>query len=165
MVNHTEKEQKVPLELRIYNRLADAYEFTIPAGKSVTRTLQQFSAEGGEVEAAIEVKDAFPLDDHAYAALPKPRPIKVRLVTPGNLFLERALAADYSDDWVKVWVNRELVHASSDAPPCSLDQDRFAVTLQKGPNRILIKVGNFTDAWGFCLRTVEGGNGLTLAKE
>lgn len=94
ITNQTGKEQRVPVELRIGGRLADAFEFTLPTGKTITRTLRQFSAQGGEIEAVLDVKDAFALDNRAYAVLPKPKPIKVRLVTSGNLFLERALATD-----------------------------------------------------------------------
>jgi hypothetical protein len=94
ITNDSDQERRVPVELRISGRLADAYEFTVPAGKSITRTLKQFSSQGGEIEAFLDVKDAFPLDNHAYAVLPKPQPVKVRLVTGGNLFLEKALATD-----------------------------------------------------------------------
>jgi hypothetical protein len=94
VLNDTKDERIVPVELRIGERLLDAYEIKIPPGKSVTRTLRQFSGQGGEVEVVLDVKDAFPLDNRAYAVLPKPRPIKVRLVTEANLFLERALATD-----------------------------------------------------------------------
>jgi Ca-activated chloride channel homolog len=40
--------------------------------------------------------DALALDDVAYAVAPLPRPRRVLLVTPGNPFLERSLAADDS---------------------------------------------------------------------
>ncbi len=40
--------------------------------------------------------DALALDDVAYAVAPLPRPRRVLLVTAGNLFLERSLAADDS---------------------------------------------------------------------
>jgi hypothetical protein len=92
--NQTKADQKVPLELRMGGHLLDAYEFTIAAGQTTTRTLRQFSAEGGPIEAIIDFKDAFPLDNKAYAILPRPQAVKVRLVTPGNPFLERALATD-----------------------------------------------------------------------
>ena len=58
ITNDSEKDRRVPVELRIDGRLADAFEFDLPAGKSLTRTLRQFSAEGGEIEAfAVEVVD------------------------------------------------------------------------------------------------------------
>lgn len=94
ITNDSEKERRVPVELRIGGRLVDAFEFNVPPGKSLTRTLRQFSAQGGEIEAFADVKDNFPLDNHAYAMLRRPQPIRVRLVTPENLFLQSALATD-----------------------------------------------------------------------
>src|SRR4030095_15519461 len=39
ITNDTEKDRRVPVELRISGSLADAFEFNVPPGKSVTRTL------------------------------------------------------------------------------------------------------------------------------
>jgi hypothetical protein len=137
VVNHTAKEQKAPLELRINGRLADAFEFAIPAGKSVTRTLRQFSDSGGEIEAVLDVKDSFALDNHAYATLPKPAPIKVRLVTPGDVFLERAMA---TDDEVELQVV---------APDKYVEADTAAVTVFSGWRPVKTPPGNsvFVGAW------------------
>jgi hypothetical protein len=68
-----------------------------------------------------------------------------------------------SDDWVKVWVNGELVDQWGEGRSLYPDQDRFTARLKKGENRILLQVGNYGDAWGFCLRVAEGGNGLIMA--
>lgn len=113
LTNDSEEERSVPVELRVNGRLADAFEFTLPGGQSLTRTLRQFSAEGGEIEVIADVKDAFPLDNHAYATLPRPNPIKVRLVTPESIFLERALATD--DDVLLETVKPEAAPSPSDA--------------------------------------------------
>ena len=148
VANYTDKEQKAPLELRINGRLADAFEFTIPAGKSVTRTLRQFSDTGGEVEAVLDVKDAFPLDNHAYATLPKPSPIKVRLVTPGDVFLERVLA---TDDEVELQVV---------APDKYVEPDSAAVTIFSGwrPAKTLPGNSVFVGAWPDDLGLVRRGD-------
>jgi len=94
VANETEKEQRAPVELRIGGGLIDAHEFTIPAGESVTRALKQFSQSGGEVEVFVDFDDAFPLDNRAFASLPEPDPISVRLVMDNNLFVEGALLTD-----------------------------------------------------------------------
>lgn len=94
LTNQTEQDHNVPVELRINGRLVDAYEFPIPAGANLTRTLRQFSAQGGEIELVADFPDAFDLDNRAFATLPRPRPIRVRLVTENNLFLESALLTD-----------------------------------------------------------------------
>ena len=94
VANETEEAQRLPVELRIAGGLIDAHEFTIPAGESLTRTLKQFSQSGGEVEIFVDFDDAFPLDNHAFASLPEPDPISVRLVMDNNLFVEGALITD-----------------------------------------------------------------------
>ena len=57
-----------------------------------------------------------------------------------------------SDDAVRVWLNGELVHQHSAPRALSADQDVFAVKLQKGTNRLLIKVANDRGDWGFTFR-------------
>ena len=69
-----------------------------------------------------------------------------------------------SGGWVKVWVNGELVHESSNDRACALDQDRFTVSLKKGPNPVLIKEGNNSGEWNFCLRLAEASETLASAK-
>lgn len=50
--------------------------------------------EGGTLKAEILWADDLEADNAAWAAIPAPRPLRVLLVSPGNAFLERALAAD-----------------------------------------------------------------------
>lgn len=94
MANETGRDVQFPVELRLGGRLADAFEFEIPAGKTVAKDLKQYSAEGGDVEVFADFKDSFPLDNRAYGVLPAPRKIRVALVTENDLFLERALGTD-----------------------------------------------------------------------
>ena len=69
-----------------------------------------------------------------------------------------------SDDTVSVWVNGEQVSVSNEPRSLYPDQDRFNVRLKKGDNRVLLRIGNLGDAWGFCLRVLSGRDGLTLAR-
>lgn len=123
-------DRRVPVELRIGGRLADAFEFNVPAGKSLTRTLRQFSAQGGEIEAVADVKDNFPLDNHAYATLPRPQPIRVRLVTPEDLFLQYALSSDEDVELVVV------------KPDKFTESSAFAVTVFHGWRPAKAPLGN-----------------------
>ena len=50
--------------------------------------------EGGVLKATIGVDDDLAVDNQALAILPAPRPLNVLLVSAGNAFLEKALAAD-----------------------------------------------------------------------
>jgi hypothetical protein len=47
---------------------------------------------GGLVEVVLRVQDALAVDDHAWTVVDPPRHVRVLLVTPGNMFLENALA-------------------------------------------------------------------------
>jgi thioredoxin-like negative regulator of GroEL len=69
-----------------------------------------------------------------------------------------------SDDSVAVWVNDQQEHLSNEGRSLHPDQDRFCVRLKKGENQVLLRIGNLTDAWGFCLRVLSGRDGLVLAK-
>jgi poly(3-hydroxybutyrate) depolymerase len=59
-----------------------------------------------------------------------------------------------SDDGVKVWINGELVLANHTQRAVSVDEDAVAVSLVKGKNRLLVKVGQGIGEWGFALRLV-----------
>jgi len=61
-----------------------------------------------------------------------------------------------SDDGVKVWVNGQVVHENWVARGVERDQDLFPVRLNKGANRILLKVQNVDGAWGFACRALDG---------
>ena len=49
---------------------------------------------GGILQAEVSAEDDLGVDNRAVAVIPPPRPLKVLLVSPGNAFLEKALAAD-----------------------------------------------------------------------
>jgi uncharacterized membrane protein len=51
-------------------------------------------AGGGVVRATIDARDDLKVDNAAWAVLPPPRKIRVTLVSPGNLFLEKVLKTD-----------------------------------------------------------------------
>lgn len=147
LLNDSAEERTIPVELRINGRLAEAFEFRVPAGGTLTRTLRQFSAEGGEIEVVADVKDEFPLDNRAYGVLPPPSPIPVRLVTPQSVFLERALATD--DD-----IQLEVV--TPDQPPGT---NAAVVTIYAGYRPAVTPAGNavFIGDWPDDLGLVRQG--------
>ena len=63
-----------------------------------------------------------------------------------------ALLGIGSDDAVKVWVNGELVHEHWIGRGVTRDEDLVPVELQKGKNRILLKVQDHREGWGFACR-------------
>jgi hypothetical protein len=57
-----------------------------------------------------------------------------------------------SDDGVRLWVNDELVHTNPTYRGAAPDQDRVAVNLKKGWNKVLIKVLQGAGGWGYYFR-------------
>jgi len=62
-----------------------------------------------------------------------------------------------SDDGVKVWLNDHLVHANNTARAVQPASDKVDATLEKGWNSLMLKVTQFNQGWGFCVRFVEPG--------
>jgi len=63
-----------------------------------------------------------------------------------------------SDDGVKVWLNRTLVHANNVTRGVSAGEDRVEVDLRQGRNFMLVKVTQGVGGWGFtaCLADKDG---------
>jgi hypothetical protein len=76
------------------------------------------------------VKDSFPLDNHAYAALPPPRRVRIQLVTKEDVFLQQALATD-EDVSLKVVKPEEFVESGE-----------FAVIIFSGCRPMQTPAGN-----------------------
>lgn len=102
-------DRPIEAELQIWadGRMVD----TKPVQLGANGALQQFfpaqAVSGERLEARIKVttldaRDVFPLDDRAFALLPKVEPAKVLLVTDGNLFLEGTLLLNENIDLTRV---------------------------------------------------------------
>jgi hypothetical protein len=60
-----------------------------------------------------------------------------------------------SDDGCKIWLNDELVSEVRMNRRYRPAEDRIPVTLRKGANRLLIKIEQATEAWGFSCDVVD----------
>ncbi|MFH1743564.1 MAG: zf-HC2 domain-containing protein [bacterium] len=60
-----------------------------------------------------------------------------------------------SDDSVRCWVNDEMVWSNPCIRGLAPDQDAVSATLQKGWNKILLKVANNRGVWGFFFQIVD----------
>ena len=67
-----------------------------------------------------------------------------------------------SDDFIKLWVNDKNIHTYTLPRPAYPDQDLVQIPLKAGENQLLIKVGNLTNAWRFCARITENGDGVKV---
>jgi HEAT repeat protein len=61
----------------------------------------------------------------------------------------------FSDDGVKAWLNRRVIHANNVARPILPEPDRVNVTLQKGMNTLMLKVTQNNLPWGAVVRVRE----------
>jgi uncharacterized membrane protein len=94
LVNYTPETQTFTFTLDVDgNTLADR---SVTLEPNVRRSVVlPFSHNGGgTLKATVDVRDDLAADNVAWAVLPPPRKIDVLLVSPGNLFLEKALSTD-----------------------------------------------------------------------
>jgi dienelactone hydrolase len=76
-----------------------------------------------------------------------------------------ALLSIGSDGGVRVWVNGALVHRDDSTRAFSFDTDRVPVRLNRGENRILVKLVHRTGPWRFALRVLEPGQAVERINE
>lgn len=90
------------IEISSDGALIDVKPFDLAPGERRPQIYSALAAGAGLANArgwltahlALARPDAFPLDDDAWAVIPPPRPLRVLLVTRGNLYLESLLKAD-----------------------------------------------------------------------
>jgi hypothetical protein len=66
-----------------------------------------------------------------------------------------------SNDGVRIWLNDTLIHDQHVGRTIEQAEDSVAANLQKGPNRLLVKVGQSGGDWGLLLRVVAA-NGAAV---
>lgn len=90
-------EQTVEIELALDGQTVAVDTLRVDANGRAQKIYTNLAGSGANLEARIKTAiDAFAIDDHAYATLPRPRPLRVLLVTAGNLYLEGVLLLDSS---------------------------------------------------------------------
>ncbi|MDE0315981.1 MAG: BatA and WFA domain-containing protein [Candidatus Poribacteria bacterium] len=94
VVNASNKEKKCSVELYFNESLFDVRPYTLAPGEKKSEIFSNFTFEGGELKAVLDITDALPTDNVAYATLPKRELISVLLVTNENPFLQKVLSVD-----------------------------------------------------------------------
>ena len=94
VVNASNEEKKCSVELYFNDSLFDVRPYTLAPGEKKSEIFSNFTFEGGELKAVLDIIDALPTDNVAYATLPKRELISVLLVTDENPFLQKALSVD-----------------------------------------------------------------------
>lgn len=123
----------VPLEVRVGDALRDAHEIALGPGQSKSETFDGIAAGGGGiVRARLDLADDLAADNTATVVLPPRRPVKILLVSEGNLFLERALNTDrrvvldgVAPGGYKPGTRHDLTVFDNVAPPKDLPPGRY----------------------------------------
>ena len=145
VVNTSEEEKKCSVELYFNESLFDVRPYTLAPGEKKSEIFSNFTFEGGELKAVLDITDVLPTDNVAYATLPKRERLSVLLVTNENLFLEKALSVDDKLN-LSVMTPAEYENASKTAEVVIFD--RFSPTTLGDGNYMFIyppKTDNPTD--------------------
>lgn len=94
--HNSERQRRYTVELWRGDSLADAQEVVIPPKSEAPALFRQLIPvdRPEELRVRLDTRDALACDNTAYAVLHPVRPLRVLLVTKGNLFLETALNLD-----------------------------------------------------------------------
>ncbi len=98
VINTSDEEKRCSVELYFNESLFDVRPYTLSPGEIKTEIFSNFTFEGGELKAVLDIEDALKTDNVAYATLPIRESITVLLVTEENPFLRNALAVDEKID-------------------------------------------------------------------
>ena len=123
--NFSEEPASVELEIFGENRLIEVQQLELPAFGSALRIYPELPSAGGHLSAQIKVVagdliDKFALDDVAYALMPHRGPVRVLLVTEGNLYLEGPLILNESLE-TTIIRPQEYVAANNQDPSSDFD--------------------------------------------
>jgi hypothetical protein len=74
-----------------------------------------------------------------------------------------AILATGSDDGIKVWINRKMVHDKAGQREAMPNSERTTVELSAGWNELLIKIDNNIEQWAFYLELRDSATGGPLS--
>lgn len=94
--NFSAQTRQFNIDLSLDGELFDSIPFTLEPGELKRKVYENISDRGGRITAEVDTADDLAADNVAYTVLPEKQPVRVRLVTDGNLFLEEALANETS---------------------------------------------------------------------
>lgn len=140
VANYSDSAVTVPLTLTLNDKLIDAAEKTIDAGKDtgVDFDLEAGGDETGIFKLVIDRPDQLITDNQAFASVRPTRPIQVLVVSPGNRSLEKSLttAAIQSIAQVKFESPAFLLSSSTDSSQSSFDSFDLVIYDQCAPEEM-----------------------------
>ena len=94
LVNYTPQTETFSFALEVDDKPIAEKSVTLEPSVRRSVVLPFSHGGGGTIVARLQIRDDLATDNAAYAVLPTPRKMKVTLVSPGNLFLEKVLRTD-----------------------------------------------------------------------
>lgn len=94
VVNASDEPTACRLNLDLNDSPVDVVPLKLAPGKNWSQTFEKTSVDGGLLVAKLDAVDALAIDNEARALLPQRTAQRVLLVSPGNLFLQKALEAN-----------------------------------------------------------------------
>ncbi|WP_425618767.1 VWA domain-containing protein [Anatilimnocola sp. NA78] len=94
VLNAADEPAETRLDLDLNDNPIDVLPLKLAAGETWSRTFEKTSPTGGLLVAKLSTDDALLTDNRAMAILPTRNTQKVLLVSPGNLFLQKAFEAN-----------------------------------------------------------------------
>lgn len=145
VANFSTNEEQTDLELLFDNERVEARSLVLKAGETSPQVFTAAQERNGVFTVRIDAKDDLAADNQASIVSILPSPVKVKLVTRGNRFLEKALHAAASVD---LTVSSECGDAAEEFDLVVLDDVTPAVWPK--PNLLAIHVANsnwFDTGW------------------
>ena len=94
LANFSDEPMTFPLRVRLDGNVVNEQNVTLEPQVKRSVIIPFTHQGGGVLKVEANVQDDLDEDDAAYAIIPAPRDLRVLLVSPGNLFLEKVLRAD-----------------------------------------------------------------------
>jgi len=94
VVNAADAAVECQLDLDLNDLPVDAVPLKLAAGQTWSETFEKTAVDGGRLVARLQHTDSLAADNQAIALLPKREIQRVLLVSPGNLFLQKAMEAN-----------------------------------------------------------------------
>jgi len=148
--NHFDRAVRAELQIYADGRLVDTKEMRLEPGETKQRFYPSQAVSGERLEARVDVasrdaRDILPIDDRAYALLPKMDEVRVQLVTEENLYLEGALLLNPNVDVDEIQP-AEYDPASSDEYDMTVF-DRFTPEPPETGNYVYIDPSGENSPW------------------
>jgi hypothetical protein len=144
VANFSTNTQQTDLELLFDNKVVDSKSLVLKPGETSPQVFTAAQERDGVFTVRIDAKDDLAADNQASIVSLLPAPVKVKLVSRGNRFLEKAL---HSAPNVDLTVAADNTDAAGDFDIVVLDDVRPAVWPKPNLLAIHIANSNLFDTW------------------